>query len=126
MKLVAFTPPKVTFVVCVRLTPAIVTAVPTGPLVGVKLVICGIMRKTPLLESVALGVVTLTLPVVATAGTVALSSELNKLEQDQPDHAKAKSRAGAEWGDGVPPPRKHRQRRAPRPEASCSEWSLGA
>jgi hypothetical protein len=46
MKVLAFTPPKVTFVVCVRLTPTMVTTlVPTGPLGGVKIVICGVARK---------------------------------------------------------------------------------
>ena len=33
----ALTPLKCTFVVCVRLTPVMVTGVPTGPLVGLKL-----------------------------------------------------------------------------------------
>ena len=42
VKLVAATPSKVTLVVPVRLTPVMVTSVPTGPLVGVKLVICGV------------------------------------------------------------------------------------
>jgi hypothetical protein len=32
--LVAFTPPKVTVVVCFKLTPVMVTGVPTTPLVG--------------------------------------------------------------------------------------------
>src|SRR5258708_5747858 len=74
VKLVAFTPPKVTFIVCVRLTPVMVTTVPTGPLVGEKLEIVGVTRKFTLLVKVRLGVVTLTLPVVAPRGTVVLIS----------------------------------------------------
>lgn len=46
---VAFTPPKLTVLVCVRLTPVMVTTVPTVPLVGVKLVICGVTRNAMLL-----------------------------------------------------------------------------
>jgi hypothetical protein len=42
---VAATPPKVTAEVWLRLTPVMVTLVPTGPLAGVKLVICGVTRK---------------------------------------------------------------------------------
>ena len=41
----AFTPPKATALVCVRLTPVIFTAVPTAPLAGLKLVICGMTRN---------------------------------------------------------------------------------
>ena len=72
---IASTPPKVTFVVCARLTPVMVTTVPTGPLGGVKLVICGVTRKITLLESVPEGVTTLTVPVVAPAGTVVVIKE---------------------------------------------------
>ena len=74
LKVVAFTPPNVTLLVCVRLTPLIVTGVPTLPLGGVKLVICGVTWKITLLLSVPLGVVTSTVPVVAPAGTVVLIS----------------------------------------------------
>ena len=66
VKLVAFTPPKVTLVVCFRLTPVIVTEVPTGPLVGEKAVICGMTRNILLLTKVRLGVVTATKPVSRT------------------------------------------------------------
>src|SRR6266550_5336258 len=69
---VAFTPWKVTFVVCLRLTPVIVTAVPTAPLVGEKLVICGMTRNILLLFSFPPEVVTVTIPVVAPLGTVAV------------------------------------------------------
>ncbi len=51
VKLAAFTPPNVTEVVCVRLTPVMVTMVPTAPLVGLKLVICGVSRNSTLLLS---------------------------------------------------------------------------
>jgi len=61
VKAVALTPPKMTLLVCLRLTPVMVTTVPTGPLVGVKLLICGVTRKTTLLLSVPLGVTTVTL-----------------------------------------------------------------
>ncbi len=69
MKLVAGTPPNVTFVVWVRLTPVIVTGVPTGPFGGLKLVIFGVTRKATLLLSIPLGVVTSTVPVVAPANS---------------------------------------------------------
>ena len=49
-----------------------VTAVPTGPLGGVKLLICGVTLNAAMVESVPLGAVTLTRPVVALAGTVAV------------------------------------------------------
>ena len=58
----------------VKLEPLIVTAVPTGPLVGVKLVIVGglVVTENALgLFAVPPGVVTLTGPVVAPFGTVA-------------------------------------------------------
>jgi hypothetical protein len=69
---VAFTPPKVTFVVWVRLTPVIVTGVPTGPLKGVKLLIDGTTRKFILLFRLPLGIATVTMPVFAPAGIVAV------------------------------------------------------
>src|ERR1700724_872151 len=77
VKAVAFTPPKVTLLVCVRLTPLIVTWVPTRPLGGVKPVITGVTRKTTLVVSVPPGVATWTVPVVAPAGTVVVISELD-------------------------------------------------
>ena len=73
--LVALTPPKVTLLAPVKLSPVITTLVPTGPLVGEKLEIVGVPRKFTLLVKVRLGVVTLTLPVVAPLGTVVLISE---------------------------------------------------
>src|ERR1700733_9648688 len=57
---------------CVRLTPLIVTGVPTGPLVGLKLLIVGITRKFILLFRLPPGIVTVTMPVFAPAGTVAV------------------------------------------------------
>ena len=57
-----------------KFVPLIVTLVPAGPLVGVKLVIVGALAVTvKLLALVAVppGVVTLSGPVVAPAGTVA-------------------------------------------------------
>jgi hypothetical protein len=64
---------KVTAVAPVKSTPRIVTLVPTGPIVGVKLVIVGAptTRNAPALLAVPPGVVTLIGPVVAVAGTVA-------------------------------------------------------
>lgn len=52
VKRVAFLPQKWTVAVCVRLTPVILTMVPTGPLADVKLRICGVTRKIWLLCSV--------------------------------------------------------------------------
>ena len=63
-------PSKVTLVACVKLTPVIVTTVPTGPLVGLKLLICGVTRNFLMLVSVTPEVVTFTNPVVAPAGTL--------------------------------------------------------
>src|SRR5579872_2836892 len=51
-----------------------VTCVPTGPLVGVKLKSCGSTRKGTLLVRVPVGVVTVTGPVVPPAGIVAVIS----------------------------------------------------
>ena len=50
----------------------IVTGVPTGPLAGVKLRICGVTRKLVILVSFPVGVVTLTVPVVPPLGTLAV------------------------------------------------------
>jgi len=57
----------------VRLVPLMVTLVPAGPLVGAKLVIVGggTTVNAALLVAVPAGVVTLSGPVVAPAGTVA-------------------------------------------------------
>ena len=72
MKLAAL-PLNVTAVAPVKFVPLIVTLAPTGPLVGVTLVIVGAGRTVKLVALVAVppGVVTLTGPVVASAGTVA-------------------------------------------------------
>ena len=72
MKL-ALTPLNVTAVAPVKFVPLIVTLVPTGPLVGEKLVIVGgsTTVKAPLLIAVPPGVVTLSVPLVAPAGAVA-------------------------------------------------------
>src|SRR5207247_896685 len=70
----ALVPLKVTAVAPVKFVPLIVTVVPTGPLVGVKLVMVGGLAVTvKLLELVAVPpeVVTLSGPVVAPLGTVA-------------------------------------------------------
>jgi len=70
---VALTLLNVTAVAPVKFVPLIVTLVPTGPLAGVKLVIvgAGITVKLFVLLAVPPGVVTLSRPVVAPAGTVA-------------------------------------------------------
>jgi hypothetical protein len=70
VNVVAFTPPKVTLEACVRLTPVMVTGVPTGPLVGVKVLIDGTTRKVILLLRFPPGILTVTIPVVAPAGIV--------------------------------------------------------
>ena len=66
-------PLNATAVAPVKFVPLIVTFVPTGPLAGVKLVIVGGLTtvKLPALLAVPPGVVTLSGPVVAPAGTVA-------------------------------------------------------
>ena len=73
VKLAAFTPLNRTAVAPVKFVPVIVTLVPTGPLAGVTLVIVGAGMTVKLVALVAMppGVVTLTGPVVAPAGTVA-------------------------------------------------------
>lgn len=71
----ALAPLKVTEVTPVNPVPVIVTEAPTGPLVGVKLVILGvggITVKFVLLVAVPAAVVTPIAPVVAPAGTVAV------------------------------------------------------
>ena len=73
MKVAALTPLNRTAVAPLKFVPLIVTAVPTGPLVGVKLPIvgAGMTVKLAALVAVPPAVVTLTGPVVAPAGTVA-------------------------------------------------------
>jgi len=64
-----------TAVAPVKPVPVMVTVAPGAPLAGVKLVIVGgapVTLKLPLLVAVPLGVVTVTGPLVALAGTVAL------------------------------------------------------
>src|SRR5438067_1500104 len=70
---VALVPLNFTEVAPVKFVPVIVTLVPTGPLIGAKLVMFGgfVTVKELLLVAVPSGVVTLTGPVVAPAGTVA-------------------------------------------------------
>ena len=72
MKL-AVTELKVTEVAPLKFVPPMITLVPTGPLVGAKLVIVGgsATANVPLLVAVPPGVVTLSGPVVTPAGTVA-------------------------------------------------------
>jgi hypothetical protein len=64
---------NVTAVAPLKFVPLIVTFVPTGPLVGMTLMIAGAGMTVKLLALVVVppGVVTLTGPVVAPAGTVA-------------------------------------------------------
>ena len=66
-------PLNVTAVAPVKLLPLIVTLAPTGPLVGVKVVIVGAGMTVKLVALLAVppGVVTRSAPVVAPAGTVA-------------------------------------------------------
>ena len=65
----ALTPLNRTAVAPVKLVPLMVTLVPTGPLVGAKLVIVGKFTTVKLVALVAVppGVMTLTVPVVAPA-----------------------------------------------------------
>ena len=69
----ALVPLNRTTVAPVKLVPLIVTPVPTGPLVGEKLVIVGGLTTVKLLALVAVpaAVVTLMEPLVAPPGTVA-------------------------------------------------------
>ena len=69
------TPLNATAVAPVKLVPLIVTLIPTAPLVGAKLAIVGGLTTVNelLLVAVPPGVVTLSGPVVAPAGTVALT-----------------------------------------------------
>ena len=72
MKLATLSPLNLTAVAPLKLVPAIVTLVPTGPLPGVKPVIVGACSTVKFVALVATppGVVTLSGPVVAPAGTV--------------------------------------------------------
>ena len=69
---VAFTAPNFTWLAPMNPDPVTVTCVPTGPLVGVILLITGTTLKLRLLVSVPDGVVTVTNPVVPSSGTVAV------------------------------------------------------
>ena len=71
---VEVTPLKVTAVAPVKLVPVITTEVPTGPLVGVKLLTVGARTTVKLLALVAVppGVVTAMVPLVVLVGTVAV------------------------------------------------------
>src|SRR5437879_6010812 len=71
--LVALTPLNATALVPVKFVPVIVTPVPTGPLVGVKLAIVGGLLTVKLVELIAVapGAVRLTGPVGAPVGTSA-------------------------------------------------------
>jgi hypothetical protein len=74
VNVVALVPLNVTAVAPVKFVPVITTEVPTGPLVGTKLVIVGAGATVKLLAlvTVPLSVVTEIGPVVAPAGTVAV------------------------------------------------------
>ena len=72
VKVVAFTPPNDTCVAPIKPEPVIVTCMPTGPLLGVKLLTTGVIWYLLLLVSVPAGVVTVTYPVVPFAGTTAV------------------------------------------------------
>ena len=69
---VAFTPPKVTFVVCVRPVPLMVMTVPIGPLVGTMLLIAGVTLNCWMLFRLPLGRTTVIVPALAPLGTVAV------------------------------------------------------
>jgi hypothetical protein len=71
VKIEALTPLNVTAVAPVKFVPVIVTLVPTGPLVGVKLAIVGAAMKLLALVAVPAAVVTLIGPVVTPVGAVA-------------------------------------------------------
>ena len=74
VKVAALVPLKLTAVAPVRLVPVITTLVPTGPLVGLKLVTVGaeVTVKEVALVAVPPGVVTEMGPVVAPEGTAAV------------------------------------------------------
>ena len=66
------TPPMVTFVAPSKLVPVIVTAVPGGPMMGVKLFTAGITLNGYVLASVPDGVATEITPSVPVEGTTAV------------------------------------------------------
>jgi hypothetical protein len=70
---VAETPLNVRLVAPVKLVPVIVTEVPTGPLVGLKLLMVGVTVNVPELDAVPPAVVMPILPVLAPLGTVAVT-----------------------------------------------------
>jgi hypothetical protein len=70
---VAETPLNVTLVAPVKPIPMIVTEVPTGPLVGLNLVMAGVTVNVPELDAVPPTVVMPILPVLAPLGTVAVT-----------------------------------------------------
>jgi hypothetical protein len=74
LKVMAFVPLKETALAIVKFIPVIVTVPPTGPAIGLKLVILGVGATVKLVElrPVPPGVVTLIGPVVALVGTVAV------------------------------------------------------
>jgi hypothetical protein len=74
VNVVAFTPPNVTLVACVKLSPSMLTTVPTGPFAGEKLRISGRTRNSTLLVKMPAGTTTRSGPVVAPTGTVAVIS----------------------------------------------------
>ena len=69
---VADFPSNVTFVVCFRPVPVMVTEVPTGPPVGLNFVMVGSTLNVCELLNVIGPVVTVTFPVRAPAGTLAV------------------------------------------------------
>ena len=71
VKLVASTPPNVTAVAPSNPVPVIATCEPTGPLVGDMFVTVGMTWNLRLLLNAAVGVVTVTNPATALAGTIA-------------------------------------------------------
>ena len=73
VRLAAEVPLNTTFVACVRPVPLMLTDVPTGPLVGLKLAMDGsTLNVCGLVVNVVEPVVTVTAPVSAPAGTVAV------------------------------------------------------
>ena len=72
VNLVAFTPPKVTFGVCVRPVPVIITGIATGPLDGEKHVSVAVTVKSTLPVRSPDRIHTTTEPVLASTGTAAV------------------------------------------------------
>ena len=70
VKLVAATPPKVTFFACTNPVPVMVTTVPTGPCGGLNERTVGISLKGWLLVRLPLGMLTTTEPDLPSEGTV--------------------------------------------------------